>query len=233
MDNPPLSSAPPDAAGALYFLPGQFLFVRRENGREVAKALSSDSIARAFREYRTDTGWVERRILRYCEQPEANFLLSYEPARIRTIFVEAEKGEVREINVPLPALILFAKGREFFLWATKGKKITPKSLLSHAPLPNLGSGSDLQGKICFGKNEVPDARADTIDQVWNLIWGAPFNADHANGKCRSAPQDVRRLLFALAKRNARSFPAKELLETNTTVEQVWARATGENSSRYF
>ena len=74
-------SAPPDAMGALYFLPGQFLFVRRENGREVAKALSSEQIARAFREYRTDTGWVERRILRYREQPEGNFLLSYEPAR--------------------------------------------------------------------------------------------------------------------------------------------------------
>jgi len=233
MDNSPSLSAPPEASGALYFLPGQFLFVRRENGREVAKALSSEQIARAFREYRTDTGWVERRILRYREQPEANFLLSYEPARIRTIFVETEKGEVREISVPLPALILFAKGREFFLWATKGRKITPKSLLSHAPLPNLGSGSDFQGKICFGKNEVPDARADTIDAVWNLIFNAPFNGDHANGKCRSETQDVRRLLFSLAKRNARSFPAKELLETNTTVEQVWARGVGENSSRYF
>jgi len=233
MDNSPSLSAPPEASGALYFLPGQFLFVRRENGREVAKALSSEQIARAFREYRTDTGWVERRILRYREQPEANFLISIELARIRTIFVEDEKGEVRGISVPLPALVLFAKGREFFLWATKGRRITPKSLLSHAPLPNLGSGSDFQGKICFGKNEVPETRADTIDAVWNLIFNAPFNADHANGKCRSEPQDVRRLLFSLAKRRTRSFPAKELLETNTTVEQVWACATGENSSHYF
>ena len=198
MDNKPRLIAPPDAAGALYFLPGQFLFKRIENGREVAKALSSEQIARAFREYRTDTGWVERRILRYREQPEANYLLSYEPARIHTIFVETSNGEVREINVPLPTLVLFGKGREFYLWAAKGKRITPKSRLSLAPLPNLGG--EWQGKICFGKNEVPECRAETIDSVWNLIFDAPFNADHAGGKSRSEPKDVRRLLLALAQR---------------------------------
>lgn len=233
MDNFPPLAAPPDAAGALYFLPGQYLFKRIENGREVAKALSSEQIARAFRQYQTDTGWIERRILRYREQPEANYLLSYEPARTRTIFVETETGEVREISVPLPALVLFGKGREFYLWAAKGRSVTSKSPLSHAPLPNLGGGSELQGKICFGKNEVPECRAETIDLVWNLIFAAPFNADHANGKCRSEPRDVRRLLFALAERRARNFPAKELLETNTTIEQVWARAVGDKSSRYF
>lgn len=231
MDNPPFSSAPPDSAGALYFLPGQFLFVRRENGREVAKALSSEQIARAFREYRTDTGWVERRILRYREQPEANYLLSYEPARTRTIFVEAENGEVREISVPLPTLILFGRGREFYLWAAKGRSVSPKSCLSLAPLPNLGG--DWQGKICFGKNEVPECRADGVDRVWNLIFDAPFNADHAGGKCRSEPKDVRRMLFALAERKAQKFPAKELLETNTTIEQLWARATGDKPYSHF
>lgn len=233
MNQQPQLTAPPDAVGALYFLPGQYLFKRIEDGREVAKALSSKQIARAFREYKTDTGWIERRILRYREQPEGNYLLSYEPAQVRTIFVETEKGKVQEISVPLPTLVLFGKGREFYLWAAKGKKITPKTLLSHAPLPNLGGGSDLQGKICFGKNEVPECRADTIEAVWNLIFDAPFNADHAGGRCRSETQDVRRLLLGLAERNARTFPAKELLESNTSIEQVWARATGDNSYRYF
>ena len=232
-DSPPLV-APQDAAGALYFLPGQYLFKRIEDGREVVKALSSKQIARAFREYRIDTGWIKRRILRYREQPEGNYLLSYEPAQVRTIYIEVGKGEVREISVPLPTLVLFGKGREFYLWAAKARRIAPKTLLSHAPLPNLGGGSDLLlGKICFGKNEVPECRADTIDAVWNLIFDAPFNADHASGRCRSEPPDVRRLLLGLAKRNARSFPAKELLESNTSIEQIWARATGDNSYRYF
>jgi PRTRC genetic system protein B len=234
MKDSPRLVAPPDAAGALYFLPGQYLFKRIEDGREVAKALSSEQIARAFREYRTDTGWVERRILRYREQPEGNYLLSYEPAQVRTIFVETGKGEVREIKVPLPTLVLFGKGREFYLWAAKARRITPKTLLSHAPLPNLGGGSDLLlGKICFGKNEVPECRADTVDAVWNLIFDAPFNADHASGRCPSEPQDVRRLLLGLAKRNSRTFPAKELVESNTSIEEIWAKAVGDNSYRYF
>lgn len=232
MSNSTRLVAPPDAAGALYFLPGQYLFKRIEDGREVTKALSSAQIARAFREYKTDTGWLERRILRYREQPDANFLLSFEPARMRTIFIETEKSEVREISVPLPALVLFGKGREFYLWAAKGRLITPKSLLSLAPLPNLG-GSEMQGKICFGKNEVPECRADSVDAVWNLIFTTPFNGDHANEKCRSEPQDVRRLLLDLAKQKTRTFPAKELLETSTSIEQVWARATDDNAYRYF
>ena len=34
-------AAPPDAMGALFFLPGQYLFKRVENGRETVKGLSS------------------------------------------------------------------------------------------------------------------------------------------------------------------------------------------------
>jgi len=64
-------SAPPDATGALFFLPGQYLFKRIENGRETVKALSSEQISRAFREFQTDTGWIQRLILRYKEEPGA------------------------------------------------------------------------------------------------------------------------------------------------------------------
>lgn len=228
--SPPILSAPPDAAGALYFLPGQYLFKRIENGREIAKALSSEQIARAFRDFQTDTGWLERRILRYREEPDGNSFLSYEPARIRRIFVETDAGEIREIELPLPTLVLLGRGREFYLWAARGNKVTAKTRLALAPLPNVG-GENYQGKICFGKNEVPEARADGVEAVWNLVFKAPFNSHHANGKCRSAPDDVRKLLFDLAKREAKTFPSLELFESNTTVEQVWARIV-ENKSSY-
>ena len=229
-DSPQLLSAPPDAAGALYFLPGQYLFKRVENGSETAKALSSEQIARAFRDFQTDTGWLVRRVLRYREDPDGNSFLSYEPARIRRIFIESSAGEIREINVPLPSLVLLGKGREFYLWAARGNKVTAKTRLALAPVPNVG-GDSFSGKICFGKNEVPEARADQIEAVWNLVFNAPFNRDHASGKCRSAPEDVRKLLFDLAKRKAKSFPSLELFESNTTVEQVWARIV-ENKSSY-
>lgn len=225
-------TAPPDAMGALYFLPGQYLFKRFEQGREITKALSSASIARAFRDYETDTGWLTtRRILRYREEPEGNYFLSYEPAGKRTIFVETEAREVIEITLPLPTLILFGCKGEFYLWATKNRQVTEKTPLFSAPLPNLGGFGG--GKICFGGNEVPEVRADTIESVWKLIFNTPFNGDQANNKCRSSREDVRRLLFSLAETDKKTFPASELLETDTTVGELWARVVEKNPYRRY
>lgn len=221
-------TAPPDALGALYFLPGQYLFKRMENGRESAKALSSGQIALAFRETRCDSGWITRRILRYREEPEGNFVLSFEPAGIRTIFIEHQNGEVVETKLPLPTLVLLGKGREFYLWAAKGRRLTPKTKLAIAPLPNVGG--DLSGKICFGKNEVPESNINGIDEIWNLIFNTPFNADHSANKCRSEPKDVRKLLASLSNKKAKTFPSSELLESTTTIEDMWLRVV---ENRYF
>lgn len=217
-------TAPPDALGALFFLPGQYLFKRFEEGRETTKALSSEQIAFAFRDYRADSGWITDRLLRYREEPEGNHILSYQPAAIRTIFVENEGGKVAEITIPLPTLILFGHRNDFYLWATKSKKPDAKSKLCLAPLPNVGG--NLSGKICFGKTEVPEARVETLDKVWNLIWGTPFNRDHSSQKCKSEPKDVRKLLFALEKKNVKRFPNSELLEINATVGDIWEQAVG-------
>lgn len=230
MNEKPKLAAPPDATGALYFLPGQYLFKRVENGRETVKALSSAQISRAFREIQTDTGWLTRRVLRYKEEPAGNYFLSFEPARVRSIWVERANGDVREISVSLPTLILLGKRGEYFLWAAKTRNPTPKTKLCVAPLPNLGG--DWQGKICFGSNEIPPAGADTMDAVWNLVFSAPFNAHNANNKCRSHAADVRTLLFDLAEKEARKFPASELIESATTVEEVW-RQMVEGKHRYF
>ena len=224
-------TSPPDALGALYFLPGQYLFKRIEAGRETAKALSSEQIARAFREFQIDTGWITRRILRWREQPEGNFILSYEPAGIRTIFVETEGGDVAEITIPLPTLILFGQKDEFYLWAAKGKKVSPKTKLALAPLPNIGG--NLSGKICFGSNEVPEAKVENLDTIWNLIFNTPFNGDHSTQKCVSAPDDVRKVLLNLAERQARRFPLSELIETNATIKKLWMHVVEKKYSPGF
>ena len=221
-----LLTSPPDALGALYFLPGQYLFKRIEGEKETAKALSSQQIARAFREYRIDTGWISRKILRYREEPEGNYILSFEPAGMRTIFVETEGGEVAEMTIPLPTLILFGRRNEFYLWAAKGKTVNKQTKLAVAPLPNIGGSSS--GKICFGGNFVPEARVETLDKVWNLIFNAPFNRDHSAQKCVSQAKDVRQLLFALAKKTVKRFPNSELLEINATIENLWAQAVDKN-----
>lgn len=215
-------TSPPDALGALFFLPGQYLFKRFEGGRETAKALSSEQIAFAFRDYRTDTGWMTRNILRYREEPEGNYVLSFEPAGMKTIYVESAGGKLAEITVPLPTLILFGHRNDFYLWATKDKKVDQHSRLFVAPLPNIGGNSN--GRICFGSNEVPEARVKTLDAIWQLIFNTPFNRDNSGDKCQSQPKDVRQLLFTLAKANAKRFPFSELLEINATVGDLWAQA---------
>lgn len=217
-----LLQSPPDALGALFFLPGQYLFKRFEAGRETTKALSSEQIARAFRNYRIDSGWLTRKILRFREEPEGNYILSYEPAGQRTIFVEQTGGEIAEITLPLPALILYGHRTDFYLWATKSKTVNQKSKLFAAPLPNIGGNSS--GKICFGSNEVPEAKVETLDAVWKLIFQTPFNRDHSGQKCQSEPKDVRKLLFALAEKNVKRFPNSELLEINATVGDLWTQA---------
>jgi PRTRC genetic system protein B len=227
----PILTAPPDALGALYFLPGQYIFKRFEAGRETAKALSSEQIAFAFRDYRADSGWITRRLLRYREEPEGNYILSIEPAGRKTIFVETENGETAEITLPLPTLILFGHRNDFYLWATKNKTVSSKTKLCVAPLPNIGGNSN--GKICFGGNFVPETRVETLDAIWNLIFNTPFNRDHSGNKCRSEPEDVRRLLFALAKKNNKRFPNSELLEINATVGDLWRQAVEKNRSSNF
>ena len=224
-------SSPPDALGALYFLPGQYLFKRIEAGRESTKALSSEQIARAFREFQTDTGWITRRILRYREEPEGNYILSFEPAGQKTIFVETKSGEVTEITIPLPTLILFGRRDEYYLWAAKGRKISPDTKLALAPLPNIGG--NLSGKICFGKTEVPEAKIENLDTIWNLIFNTPFNGDHTTKKCVSASDDVRKLLLNLAEKQPRKFPVSELIETNATIEKLWMHVVENKHSSNF
>ncbi len=221
MSNSNSLSPPTDALGALYFLPGQYLFKRFENGHEITKGLSSDQISRAFREFRTDSGWISRNLLRYREEPEGNFILSIEPAGMRTILVERDNGEVSEITLPLPTLILLGYKNEFYLWATKSKKVSEKSKLAFAPFPNISG--NLNGKICFGSNEVPKVQVENMDAVWKLIFSTPFNRDQANKKCQTHSDDVRELLFELSNLGAKRFPLSELIETDTTIEEMWNR----------
>jgi len=211
-----LLQVPVDASAALYFLPGQYLFTEIKESSVSLKALSSDQVARAFRRVHTDTGWLGRRVLRYREAPEGNAIVSYEPAAIRKIIVAfSDKGLV-ELSVPLPPLILLGKGREYYLWAAASSHISANTNLAEAPLPNVGSG-----KICFGKNEVPETHPSTLSEVWKLIFDTSFNADHASERCLSEPRDVRELLGKLAADKAKKFPKSELLVSSTTIDDAW------------
>lgn len=208
-------TVPPDAEATLYFLPGQYLFETFGENRHGLKALSSEQVTRAFRDLRTDTGWIDRRVLRYREATDWNAILSYLPAGVRTITVAFSGDRIETLTVPLPTLILLGKGNDYYLWAAGTSKVTQTTRLAVAPLPNIGSG-----KICFGKNDVPETHPSTLPAVWKLIFDAPFNGDHSVGRCQTE-DDVRDLLAKLAAGNVKKFPTPQLIMSSTTVEDAW------------
>ncbi|MGH9948622.1 MAG: hypothetical protein ACRD6X_15700 [Pyrinomonadaceae bacterium] len=210
-----LSSVPPDAEAALYFLPGQYLFVDFREEACSIKALSSEQVSCAFRGVHTDTGWLGRKVLRYREASEGNAIISYEPASVRSIHVSLPGGRVESLAVPLPTLILLGKGTDYHLWATTSGHVTAKTNLAVAPLPNIGSG-----KICFGKNEVPEVHPSSLSAVWKLIFETPFNGDHSTGRCQTE-SDVRDLLVKIAADKVKKFPTPQLITTTSTVEDAW------------
>jgi len=69
-------------------------------------------------------------------------------------------------------------------------EFSPDAPLYNAPLPNVGS----EGGICFGSNSLEDKN---IGQTWQLFLDSPFTSHHSNGKSKSQPDDVRRLLVSL------------------------------------
>ena len=208
-------TVPPDAEAALYFLPGQYLFETFGENRHDLKALSSVQVTRAFRDLQTDTGWIDRRVLRYREATDGNAILSYLPAGVRTITVAFSGDGIQSLTLPLPTLILLGKGRDYYLWAASSSKVNRNTRLAVAPLPNIGSG-----KICFGKNEVPETHPSTLQGVWKLIFDAPFNGDHSSGRCQTE-NDVRDLLAKLAADDLKKFPTTQLIMSSSTVDDAW------------
>ncbi|HMQ05207.1 MAG TPA: hypothetical protein PKD26_14905 [Pyrinomonadaceae bacterium] len=208
-------TVPPDVDAALYFLPGQYLFETFGETRQGLKALSSVQVTRAFRDLQTDTGWIDRRVLRYREATDGNAILSYLPAGVRTVTIAFPGDRIESLTLPLPTLILLGKGKDYYLWASSTSKVTRNTRLAVAPLPNIGSG-----KICFGKNEVPETHPSSLQAIWKLIFDAPFNGDHSTGRCQTE-NDVRDLLAKLAADNLKKFPATQLIMSSSTVEDAW------------
>lgn len=222
---------PVDSKAALFFLEGHYQFNYLEGDIEKTKFLSPSQIGKAFAVKDVfDSDWLETRLLRFAlGAKKKHKILSVLPAGRRKIFItdprsvnERETDDensaadsVLEIEVPLPTLLLLGCGQEYYLWATLDKVVSQQSKICAAPFPNL----DSSGSICFGKNNAPECRFDTIESVWKLIFDSPFNSHQAANRCRTHEDDARKLLFQL--NGKKTFPKNALIKTNHTVSELW------------
>ena len=230
-ENQNFFAPPTDARAALFFLEGHYQLNYREGSVERTKFLSPAQIGRAFSvKDAFDSGWLETFVLRFAQEKKTHKILSLLPAGRRKIFItdprprderETEDGaddSILEIEIPLPTLLLLGSGQSYYLWATFDKTVNQKSKISHAPFPNL----DSSGGICFGRNSAPECRLDTIESVWRLILDSPFNNHQAANRCRTHPDDARKLLFQI--NGKKTFPKNALINSKHTVAEFWQRA---------
>ena len=229
IENQNFFAPPAEAKAALFFLEGHYQLNWREGSVERTKFLSPAQIGRAFSDKDAfDSGWLETNVIRFAQEKKTHKILSVLPAGRRKIFItdprpadereadnESANDSILEIEIPLPTLLLLGSGQNYYLWATLDKTVNQKSKICAAPFPNL----DSSGEICFGKNAAPECRFDTIETVWRLILDSPFNNHQAANRCRTHPDDARKLLFAL--NGKKTFPKNALIKTNHTVGELW------------
>ncbi len=223
--------APPaDAKAALFFLEGNYQLNFREGNVERTKFLSPAQIGKAFAVSDVfDSGWLGTNILRFALlAKKRQKILSVLPTGRRKIYIsdprsvderesddEGSQNSILELEIPLPTLLLLGCGNNYYLWATLEKEVSEKSKICAAPFPNL----DSDGSICFGKNAKPECSLETIEGIWRLILDSPFNNHHAANRCRTYPEDARKLLLAI--NGKKTFPKNALIQTRHTVADLW------------
>ena len=229
-ENQNFLAPPADARAALFFLEGHYQLNWREGSIERTKFLSPSQIGKAFSERDVfDSGWFAIGILSFALlAKKKQKILSFLPAGIRKIFItdprspeeretddNSTQDSILELEIPLPALLLLGCGNSYYLWATLEKAVSEKSKICAAPFPNL----DNSGSICFGKNAAPECRLDCLETVWRLILDSPFNNHQTANRCRTEPEDARKLLLAL--KGKKTFPKNALIQTQHTVADLW------------
>lgn len=140
------------------------------------------------------------------------------------IYVPARRWRVRtaerEYRLPLPPFVFVGSGTAYQITAVKAQpfpSLSPESggkqvRLYHAPCPNVHS----TGGICQGNTPFPVCSAQTIWPALRLfLEGSLFNADLSVSKCRSHPNDVRRLWAELDGR--KRFPLAELVPIGQSI----------------
>ena len=188
-----------DASASLHLIHDQFLFEYGPASKRRQKGGSPEAVEQAFSGADFDTGWLGPDVVRSGRGLVGEWVVSYlAPAR-RVLTILDDEARAARVAVPLPGLVLFGLGREWYVWAVKTRsRFDPKALAYLAPTPNVGEG----GRICFGEFSVPVATPRATDAAWAAFLDTPFNDHDVRGRSLGEPDDVRRLLVGLGTRRA-------------------------------
>jgi PRTRC genetic system protein B len=188
------------------------VLTRFEEGAATATyEVAPEDLAAAFAGIPVATGLLPKDCLFFARRGSQDYIAIYIPPGRRTLSVKPSKRAVT-IRPVLPALVFAGEGIEYRVYAVKQRPSEPAESLFHAPFPNVYN----DGRICPGNVTFPVCSTGTIHQAAALFLESNFNHDLAAGKCNSH-DNVVNLWRALAKRNARNFPASELIGTRHTL----------------
>ena len=190
------------------------------SGQVVRKALSIEAISHAFANAPMTSGWLPPQTWRWGRGLTGEWMVLLFPAAVQHLYLvnsfpeKFTEGKIVELQVSMPPLVFGGIGSRYYIWAMGEGALSPEASAFHAPFPNV----DAEGKVCFGRNELPAAASSTIAEAWRLFLATPFNDHIVKGKSQSQPDDVRQQLLAVSQRRARRYPLEDLCPTGRTIQ---------------
>src|ERR1051325_5970561 len=178
----------------LEFRDGQFLFVTTNlEGGMIERFISNAAAREAFSGIPVDSGWLRPELVRWGDGRHGEWAIAFIPPGVHELEItnEAEgSSPLERLHVPLPGLVWFGLGTQYYLWAVKTPQLEPYHEIYRAPLPNVY----VDGKICWGLVRPPRATARTLFDAWDLFIKSTFNNHLASGKSKRDREDFRTVL---------------------------------------
>ncbi len=157
----------------LLFVARNYILHYKYGDRHIYKSLTSDVLRNAFTSEPTDTGWLPENVIRHGSSVLGDWIVSFYPRQRYNLQVQDE-----QLHVPLPSFVFVGISTSYFVWAVKRAKFNARSLIYHAPLPNVMN----DGRICWGNVHPLPASLSTIESTWQKFIGSIFNQDYTQGK---------------------------------------------------
>jgi len=178
------------------------------------------SIARALMsKTRFTTGFIPDDIIYHEVVGVKQTVVGYRKQQKTGIWLE---GKEEALRVPLPHLILIRTTREskqadYKLFACAKRPESLTDTLYHAPLPNVFSS----GGICWGSVSRSKTDSISLKADWEALLGSRFGNHACGGKCKSHPDDIRKMLLELNENQRRRvYPKRELVAAKTTLAKI-------------